>query len=60
MKIKFEPRDLWIGLYWQRTRITTLDEDVETYHFYVCLIPCFPITFSVSRPIPAGKRHLNW
>jgi hypothetical protein len=35
----FEPRDLWVGLYWARP-------DVNWSHgvdIYVCIIPCLPL-----------------
>lgn len=39
--IRFEPRDLWIGLYWKpQDRCVT---------FYLCLIPCLPIIWSVWK-----------
>lgn len=39
MTIRFEPRDIWVGLYW--TRETTI---VGTFtHFYVCPVPCLVI-----------------
>jgi hypothetical protein len=60
MKIKYEPRDLWIGLYWTRSRTTTLESDSECYTFYVCLIPCLPIILSIKREIPSSQRHKNW
>ncbi len=60
MRIKFEPRDLWVGLYWARSRTTTLNTDVEHYNFYVCLVPCFPIIFTVNRKIPPHRRHVRW
>ena len=31
MTIKWEPRDLWIGLFW--------DQRQDGKHFYVCLVP---------------------
>lgn len=32
---KFEPKDVWIGLYWEPDHgVTTL---------YICIVPCFPI-----------------
>lgn len=37
MKIKafFEPRDIWVGVFWDR-RPTGL-------HIYICILPCLPI-----------------
>ena len=61
MKIKYEPRDLWIGVYWDRAgRCTTLETDRQHYRVYLCVVPCFPIIFTISRNIPASKRHENW
>ena len=33
---KFEPRDLWIGLYWNNL-------DSNELNIYICVIPVFPI-----------------
>lgn len=35
-EIKFEPRDLWIGVYWNKPIETQLN-------IYICIIPCVPI-----------------
>lgn len=35
MTLRFEPRDLWVGLFWDRR--------IDGTHFYVCLIPCVVI-----------------
>lgn len=60
-KIKFEPRDLWVGVYWTRSsRTTTLDKDWQHYTVYVCVIPCFPIIFAVKRSIPISVKFWKW
>ena len=40
-QFQFEPRDLWVGLFWQRTEIAL--------HLYVCLIPLVPLHVTVAR-----------
>jgi hypothetical protein len=54
VKIKFEKRDIWVGLLWDHQRVTVhrlllgpvIRETV--IRFYVCVVPCFPVTFDVS------------
>lgn len=41
VRIRFEPRDLWIGLFWDRSALT------GNLCLYLCLIPCFPICVTV-------------
>ena len=33
--LEFEPRDLWVGVYWCRNR--------NQCDIWICIIPCFPI-----------------
>jgi hypothetical protein len=35
IKLKFEPRDIWIGVYWTITS--------NVLHIYVCIVPLLPI-----------------
>jgi hypothetical protein len=42
VRLKFEPRDLWIGLYWTR--------DERGLSFYVCLLPMLPIILRRKEP----------
>ncbi len=43
----YEPRDLWIGLYWDKAYFHP-DSSYYGYHVYLCLIPCFPLRFDLS------------
>jgi hypothetical protein len=38
VRVLWEPRDLWIGIYWTRSAQRLL--------IYVCVLPCLPILFS--------------
>jgi hypothetical protein len=41
----WEPRDVWVGIYWDVTRERAMGADtgIRVTHVYVCLVPCFPI-----------------
>jgi hypothetical protein len=38
---EFEPRDVWVGLFWRRTDYWL--------HFYVCMLPCVPLHVVVGN-----------
>lgn len=40
--VLFEPRDLWIGVYWNRERVGRANR----WSVYVCLLPMLPIRAS--------------
>jgi hypothetical protein len=44
LKLLFEPRDLWLGVYWNRKVLlgAELPPRVDL-HVYICLVPMFPI-----------------
>jgi hypothetical protein len=37
----FEPRDCWIGVFWNQS----WDKDEYFTLVYICLLPCLPIVF---------------
>ena len=41
MQLQWEPRDLWVGLFWRRSDIA--------WHIYVCLLPCVPVHITRLR-----------
>lgn len=40
--IAFEPRDLWVGVYWNREDMGD-DARIYLHEIYVCIIPMLPI-----------------
>lgn len=47
MKIKFEPRDLWVGIYWKSEPWTYPHcSTTRKITCYLCIIPMFPIIWS--------------
>jgi hypothetical protein len=36
IQCKFEPRDIWVGLYWN----VEGSPWPRCWHFYICLLPC--------------------
>ncbi len=41
IKVIWEPRDLWIGLYWDAAR--------DHFKLYLCVLPCLPIRIHFKR-----------
>lgn len=39
--VKFEPRDLWIGVFWKLHR--SIESKFKRLELYICIVPMFPI-----------------
>jgi len=44
IRLLLEPRDLWVGIFWNRVKLGDFGD--EFLLVYVCLIPCLPLVFS--------------
>ena len=51
VQVQFEPRDLWIGVFWRV--LHRMPPPLYTVHFYVCLLPLVVLHITVVR-----KEHL--
>lgn len=50
IKFKLEPRDIWVGVFWDRHAIG----GVRIFDVYICVLPCLPIRLRWVKPAPAG------
>jgi hypothetical protein len=45
LHVVFEPRDCWVGIYWDRWRGTFS----HGWDVYLCIVPCLPIHLFLNR-----------
>lgn len=45
IELKFEPRDFWIGVYWD------WQAKERKFHIYICLLPLLPIHITLTDKI---------
>ena len=44
VRVKWEPRDIWLGLYWTRPEeFMGRPPVMRSRRWFVCLVPCLPI-----------------
>lgn len=46
-EIVFEPRDMWVGLYWTNEPLNGWDK--WKFHVYICVVPMFPLHIMWKR-----------
>ncbi len=44
--IHFEPKDIWVGVFWD---VIPLPDYTEEVFVYICLLPCLPICIRWER-----------
>lgn len=45
-RLLFEPRDLWIGVYWNK--VSSIESAYRRLDLYVCILPMLPIKFVIE------------
>lgn len=43
VQLQFEPRDLWVGIFWQVRKPPDLPAPYRILHVYICVIPMLPL-----------------
>jgi hypothetical protein len=51
VEVKFEPRDLWVGVYWSRDEYGSRNWRTRRLRVFVCIIPMLPIVFTFERDV---------
>lgn len=59
LRFKFEPRDLWVGVFWDRVNKFRFRDigghwEWEVYHIYITIIPTVPLFIEVWFPLEFG------
>ncbi len=49
-QVQFEPRDLWVGLFWRETDLC--------WHFYLCVVPVLPLHVTILKR--AWRGEADW
>lgn len=53
VQLQFEPRDVWVGLFWRVSRHPLCD----IFHAYICLLPLVPLHATVLWRIRSAVRN---
>jgi hypothetical protein len=49
-RLFFEPRDVWVGVYWKRVQEREEHPDAfyDVYHVYICVLPMIPLFLCIG------------
>lgn len=53
VRLLWEPRDLWIGVFWEKSPVGLVDRSVKVY---LCLVPCLPVLVTYDIRLPMWRR----
>lgn len=61
-RLKVEPRDLWVGVFWRWRTLTS--RRFWRLEVFICVVPCLPLHVTVSRMVtievgPATMRGVK-
>jgi hypothetical protein len=56
VRLKFEPRDLWVGVFWDR-KPKNADPRLQYWDIYICLLPAVVIHIFQAIDITKGSDH---
>jgi len=54
LSIKFQPKDAWIGVYFDTTK-AILSKQIHILDIYICLIPFVPIHIKIRFKLHLGE-----
>lgn len=60
LRILLEPRDMWLGLYWDHPVRGWDGGWWEGWEFYLCLLPCLPLLLTINRSNRNTRRYRRW
>jgi hypothetical protein len=55
--VGFEPRDIWVGVYWKKWPNDEFPREVLAVEVFICLLPCLPLRLYLQwhHRDPAGQ-----
>lgn len=59
LSIAFEPRDMWVGVYWNRPFVHPMFHGAGL-EVYICIIPMFPIKIEKYWFTGEAKYMIQW